>query len=777
MIRISSLVILIVSIISHSANGAEIPPAKGKAPKQRTDLRQIAQLQSNEIEEKLSTQNNSFAQKFHERLTSEDPTWFNPGVQAYYKKIAPFISVPDTSTNQWSSLVSISGHQVFLETDGIYKTREEDISFRINPSTDFVKIQALKITLLRNGIASNIKLFKQADQKILNIDKFESYKDLLKSIAEKRAWWTQKVTFKGTLPETDHDITIENINEYKNPLILRGQEVSYRKDQSKTKIFFDLTDSLGNPLDYFFPLECLHKKIGPNKKLYSVKNHKLYECNAKEITYGIFESPEQYNRWVLDKNDFYDLQQRTLTSLPTTYSNLDNHCQTPVKPLVWVLGENHDAIYELDGNHAEEDKNDYFYSASDGSLYLTLRYQVPYKEYLAEQNKIIFDSLLQIANPSLCIHNNAVILNGHRSCAEGIYQRIPFGEKRFLWQIIEKSESNENNNDSNPIIQYQNQVSDQYGFSSDFYIQFQNDKITPEQTIQWCNAAQRFFKHSPPKMNTYSAIVKECNKNIVHGLKAWTNLTQLHLSNLKLENGIEWKEILEAMGSMTQLTHFDFSNNSPIVNFDEAYESIADRATTYYTTLAACLHKLTNLRELHIQGLWLKPHQMLGYIALSSSVSREVAYITGVINHKKTIGIESLIKNIGALNHITTLSIDGIPDKGSSFWARKSGKSQAAYLLSPLLPISTFITLGAMLLAINDDSKQSSNLCYLATTSANTLAINRSLRTINLYSPGGKKPAESKNYFDYFCKYFKEKLLSTSRPSDCPALTISDCTL
>lgn len=182
-----------------------------------------------------------------------------------------------------------------------------------------------------------------------------------------------------------------------------------------------------------------------------------------------------------------------------------------------------------------------------------------------------------------------------------------------------------------------------------------------------------------------------------------------------------------------------------------------------YFELASCLAKLKNLQELHIQGLWLESHGLLGSGCIPNdkggiTISSEVATLIEAINHNQQRGIRKIIESICALKKLQSLSIDSIPDHGCSYWPDMTTMEKMFFAPYHLLfsPLSMYT--GD---ACNAAMKQ------LVIDAAHDLAAIRSLKTISVYSPGG-------NCVDFFSKEFIRNLAADrfAAMPQLPAFTI-----
>lgn len=696
-------------------------------------------------------------QNFYEKLCMEYTDYTDDQVQVYYKKIDPVISIPQDGPDSWSFLHAVITEnneeiKILPTSDGTYQY--QDISFKINNSEKFDPNQDMTILVMNGTDTGAQRCFKGVESKKTFLPGFENYNDLLTSRFKNEAFLQQKVKLNATLRSSyskPHKVTIEAVNGKKNPILVQGMAIVYNKNTEKTEMFFDFTDSFGLSVDHFDPVfMCKHRKTDINKKIFCIHDHELFECDAKDVI-GFFNTPINRKQWILDETGFYDLKQQCIVAcLPSCY--FDSSPETLQEPLVWVFGKDqeHDSFYELDPAQTIEDANDYIYSSGDGLLYATFRHRTKAKEYLTENHTIVLNCLSVVMTPSLMMNQNIVIAGGHRSWPVGMYKKIR-GVNTILWQRIEAPQASE-------IEQCIHQNFNNSDLNCAFVAKWPTvqEEITSQESKQWCNAAQRFS-------DCFDARIDHCDQSVLNGLKTWNRLTHLNISNLRLDNTtISMPVVLEIIGSMEQLTKFDFSNNSPIVTCNENYQELANRSSTTFCALAACLDTLKKLKELRIQGLWLKPHVLLG-TGMQNGVSQEIAILTGIINHKNRQGITAIIDSISKLSDLENLSMDGIPSCGSSFFDRQDRHTNLpshfvamcflmTFAYNPLIIAAAIPIVATPAMTIYYDGHlQSSNLKKLSIKSAICLANKPSLKIINVYSPGG-------NCEDYFSKTFKEEL-------------------
>lgn len=690
---------------------------------------------------------------FHARIQKAHPDLFDGdnligGVQAYYKKINIPVSKPENKEDftqknikkeVWEVFsISIAGNKVDPDGNGLYKCG--NISF--NPNlTNFDLDKSLDIVVTEGE--APLKFIKSLDKKIPVSPKLNSYDEVMSAMRNQISL-RHYVTLKGVLRIPGGNrcvIEIECRNQNVQPIKLRGMEFIFDKNEKKTKIFFDFADANNGLVDYLYVIECKHSNpIIADKDVVRIKDHRFYSCEGKTI-YGFFDSPKTRSMWIPNTTDFYDQTKGILTFLPGCYSDSDCNEESLNENVVWVFGDGNDSWYQRDSNEILKSTNKNLYSNEDGSFSATLPHRAWFKECCSNEKKISLDYLTKVCEPRIFIRKD-IKIEGNRDWKRGVYQET-FPNNKPLWKRLGAPEDN-------TISFLEEQVQ--------FDIVFPALPLDEQQNKKWCDAAQRFSIDFP-------ANIHHCNEAVLNDLKRWHKLTTLNLSHVRLENGSKWKHIFAVLPTMTQLTSLSFENNHPVTDFfgTWTYNGLANPASNYYLSLAACLRSLINLQELHIQGLWLKPHRYLGSGCIRITpynstvpysqtddyiVSTEVATLTGIINHNDQAGIKAIINNISRLQYLKNLSIDGIPNHGSSSYARKTNWGQL------FLPLA--------IVTYNDGCRQDASLKRLVIDSANQLAQIATLKTISVYSPGG-------NCVDYFSRAFRDKL-NQSRQAIKPAL-------
>lgn len=658
-------------------------------------------------------------QMFHEKLIKHD--LIQNGTQSYYKKINPITSNPPTGADQWRiATVSIAGQKICPTINGVYT--HGNLSFTIDPTIAFDQTDPLDISII-HGEKIKTQFTNATEKKVPVLPVLASLKDVSNAIHNNKLSLIRYLTLKGTLRisgEKPCVILIEGRNQCAQPITLRGMELVCRKDEKRTKIFFDFVDINNDSIDHLNPIEYEHSKIIADETIVCIKDHRMYTCTGKEI-YGFFD-PEIRNKWVPDESNFYDQDQHKLLSLPSCYSDLDDHQETLNEQIVWVFGDNYNSFYQLYGTEGLKDSNSYMYS-NGGLFFLTLPYKAIYKECFSHNNKKELDYLVQVPKPHVVIRDDVGIEGGKRNWSTGIYEVIREND-RCSWHRI-----------GAPVDDVINFCDNVVRTDTKFPI----EPLSARENKQWCDAAQRFF-------SCFATKIHLCNQELLHGFKTWGNLAKLNLSQVQLENGLRWKDFFISLGGMTQLTSLRFENSNPLSDLFGDYSKLADFASNYYLTLGACLKKLTNLKELHLSGLWLKSHKYLGS-GCEGWVSTEVARLSGIINHWRQSGVRSIIQSICALKCLENLSIDGIPHHGCSDFSRQTYGERL--LFAPLWVISTP-------LQIWDGKCQDADLKKLVEDSANQLAQIVPLKNISVYSPGG-------NCVDFFSKDFREQLIRARR--------------
>jgi len=681
--------------------------------------------------------NNDYSQEynFHEKLCDQDI--IDGDSRAYYKKFDPseFQSNPNCEDDRWVSAIAfIDGKMICPDANKIYI--DGDVSFTVSSLDDFDSLQTIGVCAHYKGEMNTIRCKLSDEKKVLIAPRFCSFKDITDALSQNRLSWIQKITFKGYLSvagEYPKEVLINFENKCKQPVALRGMEVVYGK--RTTEIFFDFVDQQGNTIDYFKPIKCKHSLSNiADQNVICVKDNKMIDCTGKNI-YGFFDSVATRNKWIEDESGFFDLIAHKSVSLPSCYSNIDEHNNKFKDSTVWVFEQEMPSFYYLHGARKLEKFNDCFYY--DGkSFFLTLPCKATFKECFSHNNKITLHYLEQVHEPRYSIQQNVDIEGSHDGWQSGVYERSYVNDKA-VWKNIS----------GNDLIEF--------GIKDvPLDMTFSAYPLNEQQTIQWCNASQRFFK-------SFIASVHFCGQGILNNLPTWDKINRLDLSHLKLTSGLKWKDLINAVSTMTQLEGLNFSYNHPIadlVDLGMTYEQMADPAVDYYCDFASCIKKLTQLRELQMHGLWLKPQRYLGR-GNTGCVSTEVAVIEGVVNHKKQKGIKHILNSICAINTLEVCSIDGIPSIGSSPYDRKTYGQRL--LLVPIY-VMTFV-IDAL-----ESVSQGAELKQLVTASANQLANIPSLKAISVYAPQGM-------YKDYLSKDFIDQLnlVKNTRSSTLPVLTVN----
>ncbi len=695
----------------------------------------------------LSTSCHQFtqAQQFHEKLIEENI--IEEGDQCYYKKIGPLTSTPPLQPNLWKvSSISIGQRKIYANNENTYT--DGNISFSIHSLNGFTLDQPFSITIQKeSGSRIQLPCTLYSQNKIPVIPLFRSYNDIIHAISTNNLSLMHTVTLKGILitpQQAPCMILVELENRRLEPLTLQGIEIVFNKEAKITKIFFDYKDYTNQRVNYFNPIEYNHLEITPENPVIYIKDHKWYECSGKKF-YNFFDSQETRSNWHLDSSDFYNQSNQELTSLPILYS--DDHQETLNQSVVWVFNDYCDTFYQLENEGILQENTDKYLYSNDGSFLSTLPYKGIFKEYLSNNTREL-DYLIQVPQPQIFINKNVPIQGGHRKWTSGVYKILSINNYK-VWQNINGTER-----DSIKFSYNKTKL--------DITFPDINTPYDNHQNIAWCNAAQHNLVYFP-------AHIHVCDQELINNLSRWNKLTKLNLSSLNLEPRVQPANFFTALGGMRQLTSLTFENNHPISNFwsVRTHKNLATRATDYYINLAACLTNLSRLKTLNIQGLWLKPYTQLGKGCCRSSwgihyfdnpqklyseddkfnVSTEVATLTGIINHNKQQGVRNIIQSICRLENLKKLSIDGIPNHGSSGYSRKT-KGQT-------------VSLGALWIASSpihwyDGAQQNANLQNLLSSSSNQLSQRNNLTHISIYTPGG-------NCTDYFSHAFKSRLMQ-ARP-------------
>jgi len=538
------------------------------------------------------------------------------------------------------------------------------------------------------------------------------------------------------------------------PVKIQGMMVVCDKAKKQTDIYLDCLDSNDRIINYFDPVfTCKHRKdLTSNKKVSYVRNHELFECDSTDL-FGYFDMPDNYNNWIKDGVDFYDVKtQRTLDHLSSYYTENKG---TLLEPQILILGDDtgQDLFYEINKDVILSDTNDYIYSPEDGTLSATLKSTATAKEYSIGKDKksITLQCLARIMNPSLKMHKDIIIVGGHRPWPRGIYKKMSSDDK-IVWKKVDGSISDE----VEQIVRTdQAELNLNYGLIVNSWA---DKRVTAQEGKNWCDAGQQTLHH-------FDAQIDHCDNDMIQKFPRWSKLLKLKASNLHLDDeDITIPIVLKAISSLKQLKSLDFSHNSPIVDFNENYTQMANRSTETFNALGACLYELKNLKSLSVQGMWLRPHTLLNEGVQSSSISKEVAILTGIMNHtgsdnygydsakNKKAGLRLVIDSISRLPVLENISIDAVPVYGSSFTARSN--SYISYLRVLQFPARAI-----------DGVNQELHIRRCSQDLAEKMVSMPSLEQANFYSPGG-------NAVDYFSKELVDYAIAAPRVKDVKYLRI-----
>lgn len=668
------------------------------------------------------------ARDFHARLLREHPRWFGDNVQSYYKRIDPITSTPQIpGEDGWDPYsVSIDRAQVMRNAQETYIYN--GISFDRNSFRNFDPNNRITIIPISDNTRPvherlvDVQFTVHSSKKAPVLTRIEDYNGCLASARGNRFCLRRRITLRGELDGRegpDHMIEVEVESGRREAIILRGMELIFNKGARTTQILFDFADTEGQPAAVAPPKECRHSNGVVDNTLFCIRNRKVHEGIS---IYSFFDSPATRAIWVPDALNFYDQNNRGLVTLPSSHASVDDPEAGAADPIAWVLGEGNNSLYRRVQELEMQNDNRYI-CCHNRLFYALLPYTAICTDYLSPvpNNRVRFDYLVQVKKPSIRIADGGVGM-GHHDRASGLYQSVQINN-RTLWEPINEVEN------AHPI---------DFDDGGRTEVVFPAEPLDAQESIKWGDAAQRSF-------GTFYAKIRHCNQALADKFNTWGHLNHLELSRVELANDITWDRLFTAIGTMRQLTQFGFTYNHPVANImardnDDRVGRV--NPNQYYLKLATCLRKLTNLRKLDIQGLWLKNHAQLGLGCQDeNSVSIEVARLIG-ISYMASEGIKSLIFNICSLPQLESLSIDGICSKGSSHWARctTGEKAIVAALFSVTIPL-----LSGEAKAEDEEFKR------LVNRSADDLAQMPSLRTISVYSPGG-------NCINRFSQAFRERL-------------------
>lgn len=671
------------------------------------------------------------ARAFHARLIDKHSGSFQGDVQGYYKKIDPITSGPLPADEvTWDlNVISIDENdQLIPDANNEYTYNGISSNLDSLKNIDFEKPVTIPVTY--NNKSFDVNFREISRKKIPVTTRLDDYNTCITDARENRLSLMNVITLKGILHvsgQRPHVIVIEAESDQQEQIILQGMEFVFNKNAGRTQIFLDCVDTDHKFVELIPPITCNHANSIADNTVFCIQNHKVYKCAGKTI-YGFFDSSETRRKWVPDELKFYDLNNRRLIPLPSCYGRPDNHEETVQDPVGWVLGDGYNSFYQRESLEIQN-SNDYVYCDDNNAFYALLPYRAVCKEYLTQDqnNKVRFDYLAQVKKPSLRVPQNVAIAGSHESWPSGLYKRVQKGNKISLRPIYSARSKRINlpNNEALGIL-------------------WPAEPLDAQEIIQWGDAAQRFF-------GTFHANIRHCNRALSDKVSTWGKLNHLDLSRVELANDITWGRLLTAVGTMRQLTQFEFAYNHQAINRllgkDPGHEHIHHVQGSYYTPLTDCLGLLRNLRRLSIQGSWLKNHAQLGEGCLENSTSPE---IVSLLRTNCQIGRESyqynyigrLINTICGLPQLESLNIDGISNHSGSEWDRipmheKVIASPIWLLCAPLF----------FLVRIDGDA-----ICTeLVNNSADNLARMPSLRTISVHSPGG-------NCVNYFSQAFRERL-------------------
>jgi hypothetical protein len=705
-------------------------------------------------------------QEFHECLKRANPDLFRPGCRAYYKKIGPFTSTPPDQQNRWLvSSVTVAGNEVMPNAEGVYSFN--GVLFRVVVPDNFNDHRQLSFAVRRDTEESVVECAQVVSQEKRPIlpQQIKGLEHLLAGVRENRIWSNELLTLRGMCDdregsETAIDVVVRNMG--RRSLRLEGMEVAY--DEHETHIFLDLVDEQGHNIHDLRPcFTSQHHVYESDKKIFSVnpRSHQIYARPAREITREIFDSLATQQSWVPDGNGFYDQIEHREVSLPTLYLTPGYRMEQQAEPLSWVVEPCSEAPYEQEGEKVLENSGDYVCMHGE-KLYSVLKFKARFKEYPYGQNSCDVHLVERVARPSLSIADDTSLEGMRHEMIAGAYARRVAGDSIVFEQL---------GNARNQLVFYPRRDDANKGIVPVFT---GRDEMSVDDAKRWCHAAQAL-------LHSYHVQINRCDRELIQQCSGCQGVCSLDFSNLKIvckpivnftHNDVTFRDVLSKIGTMKQLKRFCFCNNCPIVDLYENYSQMADRCTDLCLALAACIGELPNLEELQIQGLLLKP----GVAKIRGRVSYQMSILTGIINHKQTVGVSAIMKSICGHGNLRKLCMDGIPEQGTFLGETEKniGTVPLIFWFTVGAPISWPATLAAVAVQGIETCRQSDSLCALSTKSADDIAAMQSLQSVCIYSPRGDAS-------DYFSKFFKERMAASRvknsqlRPLEITSAYLEDC--
>ncbi len=692
-------------------------------------------------------QENLQAQAFYDRLKEQyKHVAENDEIEIYYKKMDVPASIPsraDGGSWGWSSVqVAINEQAVIPAANGVYQ--HDDIACIVNAPTEIQADPVVTITTCHDQKTYTLELnSKVPEVEHLYLPKFKSCDDLTSSRFRENAFYHKTMVLSGMVKNAHNKtrkISVRMKNRYKYGLKVQGIALLIDKKKKKTDIFFDFINLKKESMRHIIPVYTSeYQATNLDKKLFTIHKKELLLYDAKDV-YGLFQSSADYTAWLGDGTNFYNVKERSIVRLlPTCYTEHDCRLPNPENQKIFVIHEQdpdgigYNSFYEWNENQVVCPEQNYIYALGSGIFSPVLNYIKKAKEYLSENHYIDFNCMEQIKYPTIEFDDHVIIEGGHHSWDVGLYQKSDYPEY-VLW----KQKNGENEKICIEKEQIKNDELPDVNAGLTIKWSHRIEPISLATSKKWHAYASKVFDHS------FDSHIDAIDARLLNSIKISRALVALTISNLTLD-AITMPEVFDAIGNIKQLKQLTAKNNCRIDDFNENDETIAVASNAVLSAVGRCLKKLDKLEKLELQGLWLVPHQKLGTGVQSiNQVSKQVAILTGCLNYNNRVAIESIIDGMRDAPHLKEISMDGLPDRGTSYHVRQEP--------SLLWKISTF------LIAEYDGWCQDSSLTELVKASANKLKNKQNLQSITVYSPGG-------TCHDYFSKKFAEDLTRPQGPS------------
>ncbi len=688
------------------------------------------------------------ARNFYQRFMQSDHKLDEQHLELYYKKIEGVRSAPAQDQQEHYFFTITVDNQLVSPENGMY--RYKNIVFRFVHTNQGIFCQQLYDGQVEESIPCD---FGHPVIELL-LPRFETFADLTSEHFQQAAFFRERYQCNIYLDDDGikYVIGVDCSMRVDYPLGIQGMGIVLNKKKGCTHIYFDFVNDEDVPITYMVPMfHCQHVAGQQEEQLFSVddKRHTILQSQASNIR-QLFTTGGLYAAWLGDGHAIYNMQNGRIERLPSCYPIKEVVDIAVEKDGMWVE-EQPDSWYRVDNEQTLVPVMTCIYAQNNGPLLPVMHVTKTVHEYGSLHTEIL-NRFERLQGPPLQFEKDVTLQHGHAPWPQGLYRRSQTGETIVWDQIVQESMHGRNENGyppqsvqieqwinhARPALQYN------YGLYPDW--QSQTTALSTPQMLQWCEAAEHFFESFTTKIIT-------TDRWLPYHLKKFNRLTSLDISNLTTEN-TTLNNVLQYFADIPHLIQLQCAHNSP-VDCTSSYQATADRADTFLCAMAACLMKLKKLQKLHIQGSWLVPYSKLGYaLPRATSVSKEVAIVTGCITHNNKKGIEGIMRAIKALPDLQELYIDGIPNNGTSFSDRTDPS---------LLDYAVIVP------ALIDRNNQETTLQELITSSSTMLATKPSLTKLKVYTP--------RHWDDYFSKKFVSSIATTPRPISLPRLTIDYDTL